>query len=153
MPYTEKDAPDYIAKGDAPQWAAIWNSVYDAAIKNGQSEKEAESSAFAQATGVVNKSKREEREPLERNTTVKQEVRFLKGELRADSQGEEMALVGYAAMFNQESRDLGGFRETIVPGAFKRSIGAGRRRPGAVQPQPKPRSWPREEQHPAAQGR
>lgn len=127
MPYTAKDAPDYIAKDDAAQWAAIWNSAYAAAIKDGKTEKEAESSAFAQATGVVNKSKREEREPIPagRSTVVKQEIRFLKELRAADSQGEEMALVGYAAMFNQESRDLGGFRETIVPGAFKRSLASG----------------------------
>jgi uncharacterized protein len=43
--------------------------------------------------------------------------------LRAESQGDEMALVGYAARFNTKSHPLpGGFTETIAPGAFKRSI-------------------------------
>ncbi len=46
-------------------------------------------------------------------------------QLRAESQGDEMALVGYAAMYNSLSKDLGGFREQIMPGAFKRSIDAG----------------------------
>ncbi len=46
-------------------------------------------------------------------------------ELRADSQGDEMALVCYAALFNTESKDLGGFREVIAPGAFKRSLAQG----------------------------
>jgi HK97 family phage prohead protease len=44
-------------------------------------------------------------------------------ELRVgDSQGDEMALVGYAARFNSQSKDLGGFRETIAPGAFTRAL-------------------------------
>jgi len=46
-------------------------------------------------------------------------------ELRAESQGDEMSLVGYAALFNSESKDLGGFREMIQPGAFKRSLANG----------------------------
>lgn len=50
----------------------------------------------------------------------KREYRFI-SELRAD-QGDEMALVGYAALFNHESKDLGGFREIIAPGAFARSL-------------------------------
>lgn len=43
-------------------------------------------------------------------------------ELRAEGQGDEMALVGYAALFNARSRNLGGFVEQIAPGAFTRSL-------------------------------
>lgn len=44
-------------------------------------------------------------------------------ELRA-AEGEDMVLAGYAATFNSPSKDLGGFVETIAPGAFKRSLDA-----------------------------
>lgn len=56
--------------------------------------------------------------------TTKIERRYL-NELRADSQGDELSLVGYAAVFNTPSEDLGGFRETILPGAFTRSLREG----------------------------
>lgn len=41
------------------------------------------------------------------------------GERLQSSQGK---LVGYAAVFNKPSHDLGGFREIILPGAFKRTL-------------------------------
>lgn len=41
--------------------------------------------------------------------------------LRSDP-GKPPAIVGYAAVFNQPSDDLGGFREIVRPGAFKKTI-------------------------------
>ena len=38
-------------------------------------------------------------------------------EVRAEGESDEMRIVGYAAVFNQET-DLGYFREMITPGAF-----------------------------------
>ena len=43
-------------------------------------------------------------------------------ELRAESAGDKFQLVGYAALFNSPSKNLGGFVETIAPGAFDRAL-------------------------------
>jgi len=47
------------------------------------------------------------------------ETRALDAQLSATDTG---TLVGYAAVFNSRSHDLGGFREVIRPGAFDRSL-------------------------------
>jgi HK97 family phage prohead protease len=49
------------------------------------------------------------------------EERSIKIEVRAAKDGS-MAIEGHAAVFNSLSDDLGGFRETILPGAFKRAL-------------------------------
>lgn len=44
--------------------------------------------------------------------------------LRAE--GDGMTFSGYAAVFNSRSEDLGGFTETILPGAFDKTLGQSR---------------------------
>ena len=51
-----------------------------------------------------------------RTSTVSLEIRA-----SADEPAATM-IVGYAAMFNQMSDDLGGFREVIAPGAFTKAL-------------------------------
>jgi HK97 family phage prohead protease len=50
---------------------------------------------------------------------MKIERRLLTTELRASKSGSKTKLSGYAAVFNSDSEDLGGFTEQIAPGAFR----------------------------------
>lgn len=45
--------------------------------------------------------------------------------LEARGEGKTKTLVGYPAKFNTRSQNLGGFYETIKPGAFKRTLAEG----------------------------
>jgi HK97 family phage prohead protease len=54
---------------------------------------------------------------------MKTERRFFsKAELRSEQVGSTVYVSGYSAVFDQESEDLGGFREVIKPGCFSRAL-------------------------------
>jgi HK97 family phage prohead protease len=53
-------------------------------------------------------------------------------ELRAAGDAKSPRLVGYAAVFNSPSADLGGFIEIVKPGAFTRSLQSNSRDPLAL---------------------
>jgi HK97 family phage prohead protease len=52
----------------------------------------------------------------------KREYRVTNAELRTERSEGKNTISGYAAKYNTKSDDLGGFRETIKPGAFTRAI-------------------------------
>lgn len=47
---------------------------------------------------------------------------FVLDEIRIEQRDEGKRIIGHAAVFNQLSEDLGGFREQIAPGAFVEAI-------------------------------
>lgn len=57
---------------------------------------------------------------------MKLERRLFTAEFRAVQEADKpTSLVGYAAVFNQPSQDLGGYTEIIKPGAFTRTLSEG----------------------------
>lgn len=56
------------------------------------------------------------------NGMANRETRSFDADFEIREVGDGMTFVGYAAKFNSRSENLGGFVETITPGAFKRSL-------------------------------
>lgn len=53
---------------------------------------------------------------------MKHETRNFEADFQLRAEGDGMTFIGYAAKFNSPSEDLGGFIETIEPGAFRKSL-------------------------------
>ncbi len=57
---------------------------------------------------------------------MQKETRFLEtAELEIRADGDKPCIRGYASVFNSPSLDLGGFREIVLPGAFRASLESG----------------------------
>ena len=89
------------------------------ALWGGGTTKRSARRAQAYAEGVVTRLEAEQERGKMKHETRNFDADF---ELRDEQDG--MTFVGYAAKFNSWSEDLGGFREQIEPGAFKRSLRA-----------------------------
>jgi len=53
---------------------------------------------------------------------MEKEIRSFPVELRIATEDGDRKIVGHAAVFDQWSEDLGGFREMVKPGAFKKTL-------------------------------
>lgn len=105
---SNKSDPEYPGPGLVAH--LLWGS--------GPSKRQA-MRAMEFAQGVV---ARLEEEKKERGASLKKETRNFDANFELREAGDGMTFVGYAAKFNSRSENLGGFVETIEPGAFRRTL-------------------------------
>ena len=117
----DMDAPQNTPGNDAyPGPGAVAMALWG----GGGSKRSAER-ALAYADGVVGRIEEENEGRAKGEALSKLETRIVEVdefEVREESDG--MHLEGYAALFNSRSENLGGFTETIKPGAFRASLKA-----------------------------
>jgi hypothetical protein len=87
------------------------------ALWGGGTTKRSARRAQTYAEGVVARLEAEQE-----RAKMKHETRNFDANFELREEGDGMTFVGYAAKFNSPSEDLGGFVETIEPGAFRRSL-------------------------------
>lgn len=105
---SDRSHPDYPGAGLVAH--LLWGS--------GPSKRQA-MRAMNYAQGVVDRLKAEDKRG---NGMAKRETRNFDADFEIREKGDGMTFVGYAAKFNSRSENLGGFVETIQPGAFRKSL-------------------------------
>jgi uncharacterized protein len=117
----------HLVDFDAPA-AAVSNEDYPSpgvvaiALWGGGGTRRSAQRALDYAQGVVARIRAENEGRTKGDAMSKLETREFEIDLELREVGDEMSLVGYAALFNSRSENLGGFTETISPGAFSRSL-------------------------------
>jgi HK97 family phage prohead protease len=93
------------------------------ALWGGGGSKRSAERALAYADGVVGRIEAENEGRAKGEALSKMETRIVEVEaFEVREDGDGMRLEGYAALFNSRSENLGGFTETIKPGAFRASL-------------------------------
>jgi len=95
------------------------------ALWGGGGSRRSAERALAYADGVVGRIEEEndERSTVTGEAKSKMETRIFEVDsLEVREEADGMHLEGYAALFNSRSENLGGFTETIAPGAFRASL-------------------------------
>ena len=105
-PAADPDSDDFPSAGVVAM--ALWG---------GGTTKRSAQRAQRYAEGVVARLEAEKERGM-----MKQETRNFETDFEIREEGDGMTFAGYAAKFNSWSEDLGGFREQIEPGAFRRSL-------------------------------
>ena len=112
MPWTKEQVKEHkkgLTDAQEEQWVEVANSVLKKCMEDGGTEETCAVSAIKQANGAVERSE----EKLEPETRI---INDEDSEIR--TVGKTRIVEGYAIVFNSLSRDLGGFKEIILPSAM-----------------------------------
>jgi len=113
MPWTYDDPPD-VAKSWSDEDIRKCVDAANAVLEDGGTDEE----AIYACIHAAGKSEDD------RDMSDKRELRIVPAsrlEVRSEGDGERK-IIGYAAVFNSWSEDLGGFIEQVVPGAFLKTL-------------------------------
>jgi uncharacterized protein len=105
-------------------WVEVRDQVADGVLWGVELNPTVASRIFEEASEMVGRLEEEnEGRTVTGEAKLKLETRIVEvDEFEVREDGEGMHLEGYAALFNSRSENLGGFTETIAPGAFRASL-------------------------------